>query len=154
MIRYLKQHGLRLCGGLVLALTLASPVLADKQSDQEKLAIGTWYGEFSPGPNQPLQRFINTRQADGSYTVQARLYEKGRFISELRNRGLWGISNGLYYTVTTEVNGEKTDLKNPEVTHPYLVRSINPTVFEYQHIASGNKFRVLRVDPATVRLPD
>lgn len=154
MLNHLKQQGARLLSGLLFALTLAPPVWANQQAGQEKLAVGTWYGEYAPAPNQPLQRFIVTRLADGSFSLQARLYEKGKIVSDLRNRGLWGISNGMYFTVTTEVNGERTDFKNPGVTHPYLVRTLSQGEFEYQHIPSGNKFRVVRVDPATARLPD
>jgi hypothetical protein len=32
--------------------------------------------------------------------------------------------------------------------------SLNATSFEYQHIPSKGIFRVIRVDPATARLPD
>jgi hypothetical protein len=75
-------------------------------------------------------------------------------VAELLNKGLWGISNGLYFTVTTEVNGNKTDAKSPEVINAYLVQAINGNQFEYLHVASGNRFRVAKVDPATARLPD
>ncbi len=142
---------LPILGALILALCSAAVAAP---SDQETLATGTWYGEFSAGADQPLQRFITTRQADGSFSLVARLYQKGRATTELRNKGLWGISNGLYFTVTTEVDGKRTDPSNAELTNPYLVRGLNSGAFEYQHIASGRLFRVTRVDPAITRLPD
>ena len=140
--------------GLVACVAAAAAPAMAAQSDVEIMATGTWYGEGSPVPDKPLQRFLATRKPDGSYVLQARLYEKGKPTVELRNVGLWGISNGLYFTVTTEVNGMRTDPKSVEVTNPYLVRSLTAEAFEYQHIPSGNLFRVVRVDPVTTRLPD
>jgi hypothetical protein len=138
----------------LLGLAMAGAAGALPLSEQEKTAVGTWYGEFSSGADKPLQRFLSTRQPDGTYVLQARLYEKGKPTTELRNKGLWGISNGLYFTVTTEVNGLRTDFKSPEVSNPYLVRALGPEVFEYQHIPSGNLLRAIRVDPEKARLPD
>lgn len=138
----------------VLAVGLAAAVATATPSGQEAQATGTWYGEFSAGADQPLQRFLTTRSADGTYTLVARMYDKGRPTSELRNKGLWGISNGLYFTVTTEVDGKRTDPRSGETSNPYLVRSLAGDSFEYQHIPSGRVFRVMRVDPASTRLPD
>jgi len=135
-------------------LALVPAAAAAGPSDQERMAVGTWYGEFSPGAGQPLQRFINTRRDDGTFTVVARLYQQGKPPQELRNSGLWGVSNGLYFTVTTEVGGQRTDTKKPDVNHVYLVRALTADSFEYQHVQSGNVFRVTRADPATARLPD
>lgn len=137
-----------------LALACFAAAAPAAPSEQEAMAAGTWYGEFSGGAGQPLQRFLTTRAADGTFTLHARLYDKGRTTSELRNSGLWGVSNGMYFTVTTEINGKRTDFRSADVTNPYLVRNLTAISFEYQHIPSGHMFRVTRVDPATARLPD
>lgn len=123
-------------------------------SMQEQLAVGTWYGEFSGGADKPLQRFLMTRNADGSFTLTARMYERGKLSAELVNTGLWGVSNGMYFTYTTRVNAADTDRKDPAVVNPYLIRKLTDSEFVYQHIPSGNEFRVIRVNPATARLPD
>ena len=149
MLRRLVMAGL-----LVLAVLACGPAVATEPSAQERLAVGTWYGEYSAGAGQPVQRFINTRHPDGTYVLVARLYDKGKPTTELRNKGLWGISNGLYFTITTEVNGQRVDPAKADVAQPYLVQSLNSMSFEYAHVASGNRFRVTRVDPATARLPD
>jgi hypothetical protein len=151
MQTFLNGWAMRM-SALVLAFAACVPA-ALASSDQESLAIGTWYGEVST-PGQPLQRFLTSRAPNGTFVLQTRLYDKGRAISELRNSGLWGISNGMYFTFTTEVNGKQTDSSRSEMTNPYLVRSLNATSFEYQHIPSKGIFRVIRVDPATARLPD
>jgi len=148
-----RAHWSHVLAAGVLALACCLPATA-APSEQETLATGTWYGEFSPGPGQPLQRFLTTRLADGTFMLVARLYENGRAKSELRNAGLWGISNGLYFTVTTEVDGKRLDPRNAEMANPYLIRSLAAGTFEYQHIASGRLFRVKLVDPAITRLPD
>lgn len=135
-------------------LALVPAAWAAGLSDQERMAAGTWYGEFSSGAGQPLQRFINTRHEDGTFSVVARLYEKGKPATELRNSGLWGVSNGLYFTITTEIGGQRTDTKRADINHAYLIRALTADAFEYQHVQSGNMFRVTRANPATVRLPD
>lgn len=151
---HLAMRRLMMASLLALAGWAPGPAMATGLSAQEQLAVGTWYGEFSAGAGQPVQRFINTRLADGTYALVARMYDKGKPTAELRNRGLWGISNGLYFTITTEINGQRVDPAKADVAQPYLVQSLNGTSFEYAHIGSGNRFRVTRVDPATARLPD
>lgn len=141
-------------GGLLFLGMLGCGVAqAEATSDAEKAAVGTWYGEFSPSAGQAVQRFLTIREADGSLTIQARLYEGSKVLSEVRNRGLWGISNGMYFTVTTEVNGQKTDPRLPEVINAYLIQKLAAGEFEYLHVASGNRFHVQKVDPAKAQLP-
>ncbi|MGE0329417.1 MAG: hypothetical protein AB7P37_01840 [Ramlibacter sp.] len=123
-------------------------------SEHETLAAGSWYGEVPATADQPLQRFMTQRQPDGTFTLLTRLYQNGRAVSELRNAGLWGVSNGLYFTITTEINGKRTETRTTELSNAYLIRSLTAEAFEYQHIASGRMFRVKRVDPAITRLPD
>lgn len=148
----IKQVFRTLLAGCLAALLVCSPAAA-APSEQEALAVGSWYGEFAAGANQPLQRFLTTRFADGTYTLLARMYDKGRMMSELRNSGLWGVSNGLYFTFTTEIDGKRTDPRGADLSNPYLIRNLAVGAFEYQHIPSGRIFRVMRVDPTT-RLPD
>ncbi|CAN5583798.1 hypothetical protein BH10PSE18_BH10PSE18_33320 [soil metagenome] len=116
-------------------------------SAQEAMMVGTWYGEFAPRPGMPVQRFLYNRKADGSFTLVARLYAPGKPPTELRNSGLWGISNGLYFTVTTEVDGVRTDTRSPDTINPYLVQDLQQDAFSYRHVLSGNVFRVVRVPP-------
>jgi hypothetical protein len=111
------------------------------------MMVGTWYGEFAPRPGMPVQRFLYNRKADGSFTLVARLYAPGKPPTELRNSGLWGISNGLYFTVTTEVDGVRTDTRSPDTINPYLVQDLQQDAFSYRHVLSGNVFRVVRVPP-------
>jgi hypothetical protein len=136
------------------ALALAAPAAAQKHSDAESRAVGTWYGEYQPAPRQALQRFITTRSADGTFVLHARMYDNGRLVADLRNSGLWGVSNGMYFTVTTEVNDRRTEARTPEVINAYLVQKLDGDDFEYVHVASGNRFRVKRVEAGSVRLPD
>lgn len=139
---------------LACCLACALPATAGPPSESEQLMVGTWYGEFAPDPSKPVQRFITTRNADGSFALHARLYDHGKVIGELRNRGIWGVSNGMYFTVTTEVNERKTDPRIPDVINAYLVQVLAGNDFEYVHVASGNRFKVARVPPGTARLPD
>ncbi|MBC5763567.1 hypothetical protein [Ramlibacter albus] len=139
---------------LSAAIALAAPAWSQTHSDPEKKAAGTWYGEYQPAPRQALQRFVTTRAADGTFTLHARMYENGKVVAELKNRGLWGVSNGMYFTVTTEVNDLPTEARKPDVINAYLVQKLEGDEFEYMHVASGNRFRVKRVEAGSVRLPD
>lgn len=136
---------------LVLAATAATAAVA-APSDAESQAVGTWYGEFAE-TGAPAQRFLTTRLPDGTYILRARLYDKSP-PTELVNRGLWGISNGLYFTITTEINGQAVDARNAQAANHYLVQSQSATELVYRHLPSNRSFRVVRVDPATARLPD
>lgn len=141
-----------LCASVCLLAGAATAVHA--QSREEQLAAGAWYGEFSAGADKPVQKFITVRNADGSFSLQARMYEKGKAVSEVRNQGLWGVSNGMYFTVTTTVNGQGTNKRSSDVVNAYLLQRLSADEFEYQHVASGNSFRVTRIDSSKVRLPD
>lgn len=153
MTRYFP-HAWRACCALLLLALANTNAQAQQHSTAEKVVLGTWYGEFSPGPNLPLQRFINVRNADGTFAVRARMYEGGKVVAEVRNSGLWGVSNGMYFTIVTEVNGTPSDPKRPEAVNAYLVKSLGADRFEYVHVASGGQFVVTRVDPMNARLPD
>lgn len=146
---------IRMAAVLALALAAAFPAtaLAQERSAAEQKLVGRWMGEFSPGPDAPVQRFITTRAADGTFTILARMYQGGKLTAEVRNAGLWGVSNGLYFTVTTEVNGNRSDVKLPEAVSAYLVQKVEANRFEYVHVASGSRFVVNRTD-AQARLPD
>lgn len=80
------------------------------------------------------------------------MYEPGKPSIELTNTGIWGVSNGMYFTVTTSVNGAPTNTRNPETISPYLVRDIQKDSFTYQHVLTGVLLKVSRVAPDT-KLP-
>jgi len=137
-----------------LALTVMTNAAGQDHSTGETRLVGTWYGEFSPNASSPVQRFITTRRVDGTFDLQARMYQDNKMVGEARNNGMWGLSNGMYFTVTTEVNGKPSDPKRPEAVNAYLVKSLEADRFSYVHVASGGQFTVTRVDPASARLPD
>lgn len=138
----------------IAALGVATHAASQDRSAAEMRMTGTWQGEFSPSAQAPVQRFITVRRDDGTFSVHARMYQGGRMVAEVRNAGLWGISNGMYFTVTTDVNGVKSDPKSPEATSAYLVQALEADRFDYVHVASGSRFVVRRIDPAAARLPD
>lgn len=137
----------------VIAITLMTMQAAWAASPQEQAAAGRWFAEYAPNAQAPVQRFIMQRNTDGTFILQSRMYAQGKMVGELRNAGLWGISNGLFFTVTTEVNGQKTDTKNPETVNPYLVRTLEKDRFVYQHIPTGTVLNARMVD-AAFQLPN
>lgn len=140
--------------GFACAAPAPAQPVQTAHSPEEDAMVGTWYGEFLPEVAAPLQRFITVRKADGTFTLHARMYQNDKLIGEARNTGLWGISNGIYFTVTTEVNGVRSDPKLPQAINAYLVKSLKTDRFEYVHFATGRDFVVTRVDPAKAHLPD
>jgi hypothetical protein len=148
------RRALRAAFALMLVASFGADADEVAHSPDEQALVGTWYGEFLPELNAPLQRFITVRKADGTFTLHARMYQNDKLIGEAKNNGLWGISNGIYFTVTTEVNGVRSDPKLPQAINAYLVKSVKPDRFEYVHFATGRDFVVTRVDPAKARLPD
>lgn len=138
--------------GLALTAAVGQVATAAPQSDAESSLTGTWLGEFRPSPDQPLQRFVTSRRADGTFELVARLYDPQKPVQEVVNSGLWGVSNGLYFTVTTVVNGQTTDVKSPDAVNSYVVQSLRPNEFAYRHLLSGYTFQVRRV-PDDTRLP-
>lgn len=139
---------------LFFAALAASSARADSGSDAEKLMVGSWYGESAPSSGKLLQRFVTTRHADGTYSLHARLYDKGKVVADMRHGGLWGVSHGLYFTITTEVNGRKSSPRSSDAMNAYSVQALGADSFEYVHVASGNRFRVRRLAPTAARLPD
>ncbi|RZJ15260.1 MAG: hypothetical protein EOO54_18720 [Haliea sp.] len=137
------------------AASAATSSGAARASFPEQALTGSWYGESgaSTVAGAQTQRFLTTRRADGTYSLEVRTYEMGKPTVKLTNTGLWGISNSLFFTLTTEVNGQRTAIREPAYTSAYLVRSITANEFVYQHIASGKELRVVRTSP-DARLPD
>jgi hypothetical protein len=138
--------------GLALAAAIGHGAAAAPQSEAESALTGTWLGEFRPSSDQPLQRFLTRRRADGTFEIMARLYDPQKPVQEVVNSGLWGVSNGLYFTVTTVINGQKTDVKSPDTVNSYVVQSLQPGEFAYRHVLSGYNFQVRKV-PDDTRLP-
>lgn len=134
---------------------IAPAPAANQASYAERALTGAWYGESaaSGATAAQLQRFLTTRRPDGTYSLEVRTYENGKPTVKLTNNGLWGISNGLFFTVITEVNGQRTVIREPSYSAAYLVRGITGNEFVYQHIGTGRELRVVRVAPDT-RLPD
>lgn len=118
----------------------------------EKAVTGSWYGETGPA-SAPTQRFITTRRADGSFTLELRTYTPGKPTLTISNSGVWSISNGLFLTVVTRVNGRPVNAREAIFTSAYAVRSISGNEFQYQHVLTGTELKVVRVFP-DFRLPD
>jgi hypothetical protein len=147
--KFFKIWLLGLCIG---ASGWATQALAGPPSADESTLVGTWLGEYAPAPGAPVQRFLTKRAPDGTFTLVSRMYEAGKAPTELVNTGIWGISNGMYFTVTSSVNGMPTNTRNPETISPYLVRELQKDSFTFQHVLTGVLLKVSRVAPET-KLP-
>lgn len=131
----------------------SSPRLAQPAPSAAEAALqGVWAWELT-APGGALSRFLIQRRPDGNFTLISRTYAAGRATAELVNGGLWGVSNGLYFTVTTEVNGQRVDTRDSALYNPYVILALEGDVLRYRHLPTGLELRTLKVRPDT-RLPD
>lgn len=114
---------------------------------------GVWIWDYQPTEGGPLQRFLLERRADGSFTMVSRSYTAGRATSQLVNAGLWGVSNGLYFTVTVQVDGQRVNMRDSALYNPYVIVGLQGEELRYVHLPTGIELRTRKV-PATTRLPD
>lgn len=129
---------------------MAAP--AGAASPAELALQGLWTWEYQP-EGGALQRFLLERRADGTFTLVSRSYTAGRATTELVNTGLWGVSNGLYFTVTTQVNGQRVNVRDSALYNPYVIVGLQGEELRYLHLPTGIELRTRKV-PATTRLPD
>lgn len=128
------------------------PAAQPGPSAAEVALRGVWAWEYT-APGGELSRFLMQRRPDGTFTLLSRTYRTGRPSTELVNGGLWGVSNGLYFTVTTEVNGQRVSTRDSALYHPYIILALEGDVLRYLHLPSGTEFRTRKVAPET-RLPE
>jgi hypothetical protein len=121
-------------------------------SPAEAALQGVWTWELSAGDGA-VSRFLIQRRADGQFTLIARTYQPGRPTTELANGGLWGVSNGLYFTVTTQINGQRIGTRDSALYNPYVIVALEGDVLRYLHLPTGMEIRTRKV-PADFRLPD
>lgn len=126
---------------VTMALALALGSVAAKAQD----LTGRWYGEGYQG--RIYLHWITERMPGGFFAVEFRQYEECRLVREQKESGRWSFKDGLYSTVTTEING-----KSVAFSDDYIVDSLEADVFRYHHREKGMSF-VARRKPADFDWP-
>ena len=109
--------------------------------------IGTWHGSSMQPHNSDFPiHWVVDRSAGGTFSVT--LYEeKPCGLSVLsREAGRWGLSNGFYTAVTTQVDGEAVDASNPFYQDVYEVLGSSRRQFRYRSITHDITFESTRVN--------
>jgi hypothetical protein len=119
--------------------------------------IGKWLGESNVSDGSKVRELID-RHADGTFVVYFHFAENGKD-REQTEAGYWGISGGIYFTLTrTMKDGARfvpVNVKDPTYYDAYKALSLSPSEFVYKSLASGEQFSVKRVgeDSSSERVP-
>jgi hypothetical protein len=131
--------GLALAAGAILAGCASAP----RPVSAERLA-GCWVGEDVQPVVRRKTAWRMERRPDGSFTVAFRPLE-GPPAPVQTEQGQWRWRDGLYTTITTQVDGRPVDVRNPNYTDTYEVRSLTDTDMSYVHTRLGAMFTAKRV---------
>jgi len=100
---------------------------------------GTWRGE-TVFPSGLVQRWTNTRAADGGYFAEFEFYEAGQLVETSAERGYWSFSGCLYSTLVREVDSYPALFQ--EV---YRVHVLEDDYVRYSNYRTGSAFEQHRV---------
>jgi hypothetical protein len=101
--------------------------------------VGVWEGESTADSGGERTRWTNTRNADGTFSIEFVGGEGARRWTSVEH-GYWAIYGCLYTTVTTEVDGEPALYQEVYRVHP-----IDPDRFGYSNYGSGESYEQKRV---------
>lgn len=115
---------------------------------------GRWYGvERQPRESDAPVHWILERHANGTFDLTT-FEERGcKVIAFTRESGRWALSNGLYSTVTTEVNGRKVNSSERYYQDIYALEEVSSDRITYTSIAVGIRFVGRRVSEDFVPSP-
>lgn len=133
---------------LVLFSFLIQVACSTTSSTRVPLVVGTWYGSSLQPHTSPYPiHWVSEDSADGTFSMVT--YEERpcglRVFS--REAGRWGMSNGIYTIITTQLNGNAVNSADRYLQDVYEVNSISRDKFTYRSITYGIEFEARRVQP-------
>ncbi len=124
--------------------------VSEDNQDVRKRFIGRWRSEQ---PNSSGGTNITTvhRSQDGRYLVEYTILDAR---SEVKNQqeefGFWGVAGGVYFTLfkgwIEDDEFYPADPTNAYHYDAYQILAVEPHTITYKNLASGNKFRYLKVE--------
>jgi hypothetical protein len=110
--------------------------------------IGQWHRSDSNG----AENFSELAQLndDGSFTFTFYTYNlEGSVVDEISELGMWGLVGDLHFTITeAEVENQqhfKADMTDNDNYHAYRVLALSDDNFTYEHVVTGEKFTLFKV---------
>jgi hypothetical protein len=115
---------------------------------------GRWYGvESQPRESDSPVHWILERHGDGTFDLTTFEERNCKVVAFTRESGRWSLSNGLYSTVTTEVNGKKVDSSKRYYQDIYALEEVTSDRIAYTSIAESIRFVGRRVSEGFVPSP-
>ena len=115
---------------------------------------GRWYGvERQPRESSYPVHWIVERHEDGTFDVTTFEEKNCKVIAFTRESGRWALSNGLYSTITTEVDGKRVNSSERYYQDIYALEEVTPDRMIYTSIAEGIRFTGKRVPEDFVPSP-
>jgi hypothetical protein len=130
-----------------LVLLLLVSGCASTGSGNTSPLAGKWLGHSSV--NFETRCWVNHRRPDGTYELTF-LFDSSAAPRRIVEEGLWLHSHGVYATIAQKMNGQPIDLRNKFYREFYRIEVLDDQQFVYADIATGARFRVVRVPDSFV----
>jgi hypothetical protein len=127
----------------LLVLALAS---ADVGPLSAQSIVGKWLGLESP--QQQVKCWLNNRRQDGTFDVTF-LVAAPFGLRQQVEQGTWSFADGLYSTITTQIDGRTVNPADPQFRDTYRVIKLTEDKFVYSHI-DGRQFPAYRMPDSFV----
>lgn len=129
-----------LIAGLLLGAAMATAFEASQLT-------GRWYGESDRDGQQ--HRFLITRNADGSFVMDYRIYFDGTLMVARSQAGEWSLKDSTtYWTRTTKITDDTGSYAPPTATgyyeDLYTIVALDAAQIKTRHQRSGNETVVKR----------
>ena len=113
-----------------------------------ELLVGRWYGN-QPKKDGGSHRFIKDKKRDGTYEITFRFCEPDGQYEEQTERGRWGHSRAIYFTIVEKISFSgidiDTDAEDPRTYDAYEIISLDEDTFVYKWLYDGSVFTAKRV---------
>ena len=129
--------------------------VSSSQEVSWKLLTGKWYGS-QPTKDGGIKQEVVERKSNGTYRISFKVKSKSGAITQSEEYGEWGTSGSIYFSIFKgfiEAGKESSVNVEPYNFDAYRIITLNPEVFEYEHVTTGNKYTVKRV-PLNFEFPN
>ena len=131
-----------------LAIIDVKPMLTESQEERWALMVGKWYSRQSikaGGVKEEILEFF----PDGKSLITFKISDLNKNTQISRELGLWGVSGDIYFSIfighIKNSNLQKSNLGDPYNYDAYRILQLNESVFEYEHVTTGNRYTSKKV---------
>ena len=127
----------------------AKPKSTEEEQRRRDLMVGTWFGEAKTKDGGSRMHIVQ-RKEDGSAVILFRAFEPDGTVQNSAEVNHWGLDGDIYFSMTrgwlNNSGFKPADITRAYFYDAYKVISLSEEKFEYQHIVSGNRYEVKRVE--------